>query len=224
MFSILTAVVVILVILVAGYIAYKVKVSPARKRLPRNTEKMTREQASDVINRTSPLRADMEFAKATELGGESVKKVTFPPLDFSTEEQTEIVLLPKNPQWIFAYWNIFEKTVKDFEAQYGDNSWNISQPLLQVYNHTEDSMHEILINDYANNWYLQVNPDSYYTVILGRRFPCGKFVELAVSNKVQTAAADISTIIDKDWLPINECWKVCKDYTAGISSQEFMDK
>ncbi len=208
MFSILPIILIITVISLTGYIIYHVKTSPVRKIIEEDNL-MTTDQKSSNINRTSPFKTDAEFSQ--ELTEQIPKKIQFNPLEFPDYNNTEIVLLIKNPFWLYTYWNIYENTVEHFESINGKNSWDSSQPVIRVSNHSNNSHYDIEINDYAKNWYLQVNnPNNYYSTALGRKFTCGKFVEIASSNIVLTPAKDISQILDKNWMPINECWNIYK--------------
>jgi hypothetical protein len=147
-------------------------------------------------------------------------------LNFPDSEKTEIVLLIKNPFWLYTYWNIYEETVENFELINGKNSWNSSQPFLRVYNHSTNYMYDIQINDFANSWYIKVdNPNNHYSIKFGRKFSCGKFIEIITSNTVLTPPNDVS-YIDRNWMPIDECWKLFKKHENihNISSIEIINK
>ncbi|HHX50856.1 MAG TPA: DUF4912 domain-containing protein [Clostridia bacterium] len=123
----------------------------------------------------------------------------------------EVVVMVKDPYWLFAYWEVSEQTQQDFDRQAGQPiAWNKSQPVLRVYENTgspEEAQFDVGINDWANRWYIKTGkPRATYFVELGRIFPDGRFFPLAKSNRVTTPPDDISLVIDADWPPLEAIW------------------
>lgn len=143
--------------------------------------------------------------------------------------KNQIVVLVKDPYWLYAYWEITPGKKEEFERLYGLGAWEKSQPVLRVYNLTGsayDFLHapyfEIAITDFADNWYIHVGkPSSTFCVDLGRIHPQHGFIILARSNIVTTPADQPSQVIDPFWPPLEACWQgagVPKTTKAGISS------
>ena len=60
--------------------------------------------------------------------------------------------------------------MENFEKEYGSDFFNNTRPVLVVHNLTDNYTFEIDINDFANNWYINVNDTKCkYYVELGRR-------------------------------------------------------
>lgn len=101
--------------------------------------------------------------------------------------QTVVRILAQTPDTLFVYWDISDKDRQNYQKQYGENFFEVTTPVLVVYN---DSMHyqfEVQINDFANSWYLQVNDSKCdYRIELGRR-----------------PISQMDTIIDQDYIYIS---------------------
>ncbi|MGI9952420.1 DUF4912 domain-containing protein [Moorellaceae bacterium AZ2] len=147
----------------------------------------------------------------------------------------QIVLLVKDPYWLYAYWEITGDKREEFERLYGTGSWEDSQPVLRVYDLTHnayDFLHapyfEIAITDFADNWYIHVGkPSSTFCVDLGRLHPRHGFVVLARSNIVTTPADRPSQVIDPLWPPLEACWKAAgtaKGRGADLSSPALVNR
>ena len=84
--------------------------------------------------------------------------------------QTIVKILAQTPNVLFVYWDISDNDRNNFVAQYGENFFNNTVPVLLVINKTMNYSYEVQINDFANSWYLHVNDaNCEYQVELGRR-------------------------------------------------------
>lgn len=105
-------------------------------------------------------------------------------------DKTYIVLLVKNVQKIFCYFNISNKSIEDFEKKYGSSSWGNALPLLKVYyivNGTPALRDTIPLDPFANNWFIDMHEDDKDVYVeYGRVVSGGEFVSMAVSNMVTT--------------------------------------
>lgn len=92
--------------------------------------------------------------------------------------QTVVKVLAQTPNNLFIYWDISDKDRENYKAQYGEDFFETTKPVLIIHNTTMNYSFEIDINDFANSWYLHVNdPKCDYTIELGRR-PIVKTPEL----------------------------------------------
>lgn len=105
--------------------------------------------------------------------------------------QTIVKILAQTPNTLFIYWDISDTDKVAFEEHYGKNFFNITKPVLIVYNETMNYSFEIEINDFANSWYLHVkDPNCKYTIELGRRpytytpSISEKYIYVSSSNKI----------------------------------------
>jgi hypothetical protein len=126
-----------------------------------------------------------------------------------------LVALVKDPYWIYAYWEVTDKTRQNFNKTYGDSMWELSTPLLRIYDLTESGaavtldvpFNDLQINPFADNWYINVGqPNHTYCLDLGRLLPNGTFITVLRSNTVTTPSDRIADIIDPLWPPIDAIW------------------
>ncbi|MGO0121906.1 DUF4912 domain-containing protein [Desulfothermobacter acidiphilus] len=142
--------------------------------------------------------------------------------------EDRLVLLARDPHWLFAYWEISATLQEQFEEIYGPGSWHTSIPVLRLYDITllpefkgynAHSFVDIPINNAADNWYIEVNqPDRTFCVDLGRRLSSGDFVTLLRSNPAHTPRASLSEHTDEEWLWLEEIYRSLYRYQFGLSS------
>ncbi|MEG6616483.1 DUF4912 domain-containing protein [Peptococcaceae bacterium 1198_IL3148] len=140
-----------------------------------------------------------------------------------------LVLMARDPNWLYAYWEITATKQQQFVQQYGSSA--NYQPVLRVYdisnidNFDGTNAHhyqDVEINDYANNWYLKVDgPARTYCVDYGYRLKDGRFITILRSNFVSTPRASMSDIIDDEWLPIVELYPDVPRYPASSVEQMY---
>ena len=84
--------------------------------------------------------------------------------------ETIVKILYQTPTILFVYWDISDFDRENFIAQYGQNFFYNTKPILKIFNLTKGYDFEVEINDFANSWYINVN-DAYceYKVELARR-------------------------------------------------------
>ncbi len=126
---------------------------------------------------------------------------------------TLIVLLPRDPQWIFAYWEISEKTRNEITQKYGSNIFQKAKAAIRVYDVTNINFNgnnanrsfDIFITPESKNWYIYVGmPKRSYCADLGLLADDGVFITLARSNVVATPAGSVSDIYDEQWMLVKE--------------------
>ena len=84
--------------------------------------------------------------------------------------QTVVKVLAQTPNNLFIYWDISDKDRENYKAQYGEDFFETTKPVLIVHNTTMNYSFEVDINDFANGWYLHVNDAKCdYKIELGRR-------------------------------------------------------
>jgi len=142
--------------------------------------------------------------------------------------KNQLTLLVRDPEWLYAYWEITATVQSEFSRQFGD-IWNLSRPTLRVYDVTDENkktFYDIQIQDYAESWYIHVGkPNHTFFVDLGRVLPDGRFYCIARSNFVTTPSNRISDVIDPNWLPIEAIWDSLKAHNleVSLSSPELME-
>lgn len=147
--------------------------------------------------------------------------------------QTLIVLLPRDPQWIFSYWEISTKVRDDVKNKYGQNIFQKAKPTIRVYDVTNvnftgtnaNSYFDVFITGEAKNWYIYVGrPKRHYCADLGLLLDNGEFITLARSNVIATPAGSISDVYDEQWMLIKEDFEKLMKFSGldklGASSAE----
>jgi len=121
---------------------------------------------------------------------------------------TKIVLLPRDPFWAFAYWELTETTKSELEERYGKDVYDKSKYLLRVYDVTDivfdgknaHKYFDIEINPNVDNWYINVSePNRNWCVDLGLLLPDGRFITIVRSNTVSMPRHGVSMITDEQW-------------------------
>lgn len=84
--------------------------------------------------------------------------------------QTIVKVLAQTPTTLFVYWEVSEDDKNKFKQAYGENFFEVTKPVLILYNDTLNYSFEIEINDFANSWYIHVNDSKCdYHVEFGRK-------------------------------------------------------
>lgn len=114
-----------------------------------------------------------------------------------------IVLLVRDPHWLYAYWEISEEKRWEISSTFGNDIWKKAKLTLKLHQ-IEPKYHiekAIFINPWANNYYINVDEaDCVYLVKLGLTLEENNtFISLITSNEIKTPANTISSVIDEKW-------------------------
>ena len=126
------------------------------------------------------------------------------PLSYN---QTKIILLVRDPYWLYTYWDLCNEVKEKLKTEYGD--WERAPLGLKVCGEKESGggqpeFFNISVSPHTNNWYINVKPNQRYSVHLGYFSPSGEFITLARSNTVVTPRDCMSEVIDEEWMIIEE--------------------
>jgi hypothetical protein len=151
---------------------------------------------SDPVPRTLDADPSGELIPSEEERIESSKYSSAPPKRLFEEERflfpesygiNRVRLLVKDPQWLFAYWDIDPKMLAGWRRELGERTMALSRLTLRLYDpgHGEDML--ILVPAGARSWYVraEVAPRAY-AAELGLTLPSGEFRRVAMSNTVET--------------------------------------
>ena len=104
-----------------------------------------------------------------------------------------IALLARDPNCLYVYWEITEETKNRFLQDFGQEFLGRSVPVLKVTNISASESFYVRINDFSNNWYINVpDPNSLYVVEIGRRISEHFFVSMLNSNCIVTPGNSLS--------------------------------
>ncbi|MBN1383883.1 MAG: DUF4912 domain-containing protein [Elusimicrobia bacterium] len=128
--------------------------------------------------------------------------------------EDRLIILPRDPHWIFAYWDLADRTVQKTRKKYGKDIFESSRFALRLHDITgikkfsgsnSHSYKEIIINNTARSWYIDVeNPGKKYCVQLGLKTKDGRFISLLISNSIVMPTGRVSDVIDEQWMLIFE--------------------
>ena len=122
--------------------------------------------------------------------------------------ETYMRALPRDPVWIFSYWEISQGTINGMKTVLGEafkrGTWvlRVSDVTDIEYNgkNAWRSM-DINISLSADNWYIKIwEPGRVYLIQAGLLTQDGVFSEAVRSNAVRMPHAGVSAIVDEEWL------------------------
>jgi hypothetical protein len=103
-------------------------------------------------------------------------------------------LLVKDPDWIFAYWDVDPKALEDIGKTVGERSIALARLSLRVSDPQNGGSTDILLPAGARWWYVRADSAARsYRAELGVILPSGEFRRLAESNRVTTPRVGPST-------------------------------
>jgi len=148
------------------------------------------------------------------LKAREAKEFRFPP----GYGDNRIVLLVRDPWWLFAYWEIGKDREEDIVRKMEKAGEVPRKSILRVYDVTglnfngknARSFFDIDLKGLASNWYINVNaPDSSWVVDIGIISSKGGFYLLARSNVVRTPRFGMSDELDAEWMaPEEDFWRM----------------
>lgn len=85
--------------------------------------------------------------------------------------ETVVKILAQTPKRLFVYWDVSDKDKQTYLNAFGESFFEDTYPVLLVHNEDKNYTREVIINDFANSWYLDIlDPRDEYTIQLGRKF------------------------------------------------------
>ncbi|MEC4984860.1 MAG: DUF4912 domain-containing protein, partial [Oscillatoria sp. PMC 1076.18] len=161
------------------------------------------EQVSAVPSRTEEVKQTVEATKFI-VGQEDPTGGTLADVDKGLEDlpagygESRIVLMPRDPQWCYTYWDIANEQKEELRRQGGQ------QLALRLYDVTDvnleaqraHSVQEYLCDELAREWYMPIPvSDRDYLVEIGYRTADGRWLVLARSVTVR-----VPPIYPSDWI------------------------
>jgi hypothetical protein len=129
-----------------------------------------------------------------------------------------IVILARDPWWIFSYWEIRRDKEEEVTRAIEGSGDKQAKSVLRVYDVTDvnfngknaHSYFDIDLRGLANSWYINVGkPDRSWIVDIGIVTKKGDFYLLARSNVVKSPRFGMSDQLDAEWMmPEEEYWKM----------------
>lgn len=124
---------------------------------------------------------------------------------------TESYLLPKDPNWMFLFWDIVRETYEYIKDTYGQDIFERAKSIIRVYDVTNkdnfdgtnaNSFFDIDVVLDARSWYINAASARRYICDLGLLTPDGRFILIARSNGTTLPPGRVSNIIDEKWMMV----------------------
>lgn len=150
--------------------------------------------------------------------------------------KTESYLLPKDPAWMFLFWEITPGTFDYLKSQYGEETLKNSRTIIRLHDVTDVAMfdgtngiafYDMPVIFEARSWYINVpKTGRSYIADLGYLTSDGRFILVSRSNLVGVPPGQVSNLIDDKWMIVEgDFQKLLKlsgaDY-IGRGSSELM--
>jgi len=101
--------------------------------------------------------------------------------------QNRVRLLVRDPEWIFAYWDVKPESLEELAKSMGERALALSRLTLRVVDPVSGGSSDILLPAGARWWYVRTDAARRtYRAELGVMLPSGEFRRLAESNTVVT--------------------------------------
>lgn len=130
----------------------------------------------------------------------------------------KIVVMVRDPWWIFAYWEITQEKENEIRNQIGQKGLAAIKSILRVYNVTDIEFNgrnahnsfDIDLHGLANNWYINVGaPNRAWIVDIGIVANNNEFFVLGRSNCIRTPRFGMSEVIDEEWMCLeDDYWRM----------------
>lgn len=111
-------------------------------------------------------------------------------------------LMVKDPEWLFAYWDLSSLSVDTLRRELGERGMALARLTLRITDPGYGGTSVILLPYGARAWYVRADkPTRSYRAMLGWTLPSGQFRTLAESNVVSTPRVGPSPDAVHHWLP-----------------------
>ncbi|MCK4408575.1 MAG: DUF4912 domain-containing protein [Candidatus Eisenbacteria sp.] len=132
-----------------------------------------------------------------------------------THGEDLIVLMVRDPYWLFAYWEFSPDLNDQLLKRLGEDTLRNSRLVLRVYDVTGAdtkspvSYHDIDVAPGARDWYINVtHVESDYCIDIGLILPDGSFVVIARSNRISLPPIGPSVEVDEQWVTLESLGEI----------------
>lgn len=123
---------------------------------------------------------------------------------------TESYLLPKDPAWLFLFWEITQETFDYVRAQYGQDTLNQARSVVRLHDVTDvayfdgtnsRAFYDMNVIFDAGSWYIHAPQAGHsYVADLGFITAQGQFILLTRSNQMTLPPGRVSDVVDDKWM------------------------
>lgn len=137
------------------------------KKATKATAKAASKESTSTVAKKKTTKKVSSTAKKKKLETSVIAEYYDLPYRYN---ETIVKILYQTPNILFVYWDISDADRKNFIDEFGENFFNVTKPILKIFNLTKNYNFEVEIDDFANSWYINVNDaDCDYKVELARK-------------------------------------------------------
>ncbi|MDA8100131.1 MAG: DUF4912 domain-containing protein [Nitrospiraceae bacterium] len=123
--------------------------------------------------------------------------------------EERIIMLPRDPEYAFAYWEIPQERIDRERALLGHDS----RLCVRVYDITgvhfdgsnATAYFDQDVYEHVGSWYFNLQrPGRSFCADIGLRTSDGRFLVLARSNAMSMPSGEVSDVLDEEWMSIEE--------------------
>ncbi|MBU2572987.1 MAG: DUF4912 domain-containing protein [Elusimicrobia bacterium] len=160
------------------------------------------------------------------------KQDTKPDSDYKSLPEsygnTEAALLPRDPNWMFIYWEITDNSRAEIKKAHGQDIFEKAGPVIRVYDMThaaegsrDAKYFDVPVMIDAKNWYINVQDGGRaYSCEVGLVTSDGRFIGIVKTNTVNLPAGRVSDVMDEKWMSVTPDF----DKLLQISGVEYIGK
>jgi hypothetical protein len=132
-------------------------------------------------------------------------------------ELNRVRLVVRDPEWLFAYWDVNPRAFETIRREMGERAMALSRLTLQVGDPEGGSTQVILLPYGARSWYVRIDPNRpHYRAELGITLPSGQFRSLASSNVVAVPRLGPSPQAAARSIEYRRAWASTGDLPTGV--------
>jgi len=118
----------------------------------------------------------------------------------SSYDCDRVVALPKDPKWVFCYWELTGSVLREVKEQRGEDFVESAFWVLRVHRINERVAVDIEVDPSLGGWYINVGCPGRYQFEISLVSPDGEFISLAASGVITTPSDSMSTDTDEQWI------------------------
>ena len=152
----------------------------------------------------------------------------------SSYNQTKLVVMVRDPYWLYAYWDIDAHMQQQINSQFSLHP-GILRSIIRIHDITDISFDgsnslsqvDVDVDLGAKNWYLFIGePNRSFVFDLGLINSDGEMFLISRSNIVRTPSDGPSEIVDEKWMAhdFEEIYRASGGHTVGLSSGEILQE
>lgn len=128
-----------------------------------------------------------------------------PPELPDSYNDTRLVLMVRDPEWLFAYWEINDGHWENLIHQHGEAAARRHNITLRVFEMSDQMGYfDINVGGLARDWHIRVGKSQTpFYCQLGLKY-YQDFIPLAVSNTVVTPRDSLSSLYDEEWMLVTD--------------------